>query len=45
MDELYSEGKFYNCLFSGAHVTLTSDEEEYLQFLLNAEMYCSTNVA
>lgn len=24
MDELYSEGRFYNCLFSGQHVDLTS---------------------
>lgn len=24
VDNLYSDGKFYNCLFSGVHVVLTA---------------------
>ena len=43
MDELYSEGRFYNCLFSGEHIVLTSQETEYLVFILNAGMYCTGN--
>ena len=43
MDGLYSEGRFYNCLFSGKHVELTSEEIDYLVFILNPEMYCTGN--